>query len=84
MTTIDKVPFKVDFKVMTGIITGVLLIAGLYWNLQNQVERAQEISRENNAILREMERVNSVRVSALEIGQAEMRIRITGLENLKK
>lgn len=91
MTTIDKVPFKMDSKVLVSLIGGVLLIAGLYWNLQAQVERAQDISRENNQILQEMrnerketERVNAARMTALEIAMAELRIRVTGLENLKK
>lgn len=91
MATIDKVPFKLDAKSMAGIIAAVLTLAGLYWNLQAQVQRAQDISKENNAILQEIrherkeqERLNQARMNALEIGLAELRIRITGLENQDK
>ena len=91
MTTIDKIPFKVDGKVMAAIITGVLVIAGLYWNLQNQVEQAQNISRDNNDILheirqerKEQERINDIRLGTIENQLQTQEIRITVLETILK
>lgn len=77
MTTIDKKVVEVPVKVAISVVVSVVLFVGWYfkrdYDYQKGIERAQEISLQNNAILKEMRtewkeerRINEVRLKQIE------------------